>query len=179
MSTRAKIASALASIGVLAIGWQVGTANGQTVATTTPTTTTSNGSTSSTAGTGTSTSTSTSSSSGSSSSGSSGSSSSSSSASSSSSSSLQDGTYTGTTATDRYGSVTVGITVANGKITAVNATSTATDGHSAQINSRAIPVLKSETLTAQGADISTVGGATYTSDAYITSLQSALDQAAA
>lgn len=146
MSTRAKIASAVASVGVLALGWQVGTANGQSLATTTKTTTTTNtGSTKTTT----------------------------------SASGLKSGTFSGTTATDRYGSVQVSVTVANGKITAVNATANANDNHSQQINSQAIPMLKSETLSAQSASISTVSGATYTSTAYVTSLQSALDQAAA
>lgn len=55
---------------------------------------------------------------------------------------------------------------------------TAFDGHSAQINSFAAPILLSETIKAQGANIDTVSGATYTSDGYIQSLQQALDQAA-
>ena len=160
MSTRAKIASALASVGVLALGWQVGTANGLTLATTTPTTTTTGnntttGTTTTTGKTTTTTTTTT------------------------AASGLNSGTFTGTTATDRYGSVQVSITVANGKITAVNATANANDNRSQQINSQAIPVLKSETLSAQSVSISTVSGATYTSTAYVTSLQSALDKAAA
>ena len=39
-------------------------------------------------------------------------------------------------------------------------------------------MLRSEALTAQSAQIDLVSGATYTSDAYAQSLQSALDQAA-
>lgn len=166
MSTRAKIASALASIGVLTVGWQIGTANGHTVATTTSATAST---TTATAANTTSTKTATSSTTASSST----------TSSSASSSGLKDGTYTGETSSNRFGSVTVSITVADGEITAVNATSDANDNHSAQINSRTIPVLKSATLSAQDGDISTVSGATYTSESYITSLQSALDQAAA
>jgi uncharacterized protein with FMN-binding domain len=48
---------------------------------------------------------------------------------------------------------------------------------SAAINSQAIPILKNETLQAQGANVNTVSGATYTSQAYIQSLQSATRQA--
>ena len=92
---------------------------------------------------------------------------------------LKDGSYTGTASTNRFGSVQVTIQVSGGAITTVNATANASDSKSRQINSRAIPVLKSETLAAQSADISTVSGATYTSESYLTSLQSALDQAAA
>ena len=42
---------------------------------------------------------------------------------------------------------------------------------------RALPILVQETLKAQSASIDMVSGATYTSDGYVTSLQSALDQA--
>jgi uncharacterized protein with FMN-binding domain len=48
-----------------------------------------------------------------------------------------------------------------------------------QIDSFAIPTLKSETLVAQSAHINAVSGASYTSSGYIQSLQSALDQASA
>jgi uncharacterized protein with FMN-binding domain len=51
------------------------------------------------------------------------------------------------------------------------------DGRSQRINARALPELRSETLSAQSAAIDTVSGATYTSDAYIRSLQSAIDAA--
>lgn len=45
-----------------------------------------------------------------------------------------------------------------------------------QINSQALPILISETLDAQDANIDMVSGATYTSEGYRESLQSALDQ---
>lgn len=45
------------------------------------------------------------------------------------------------------------------------------------INSYAVPVLTQEAMTAQSARIDAVSGATYTSDGYAQSLQSALDQA--
>jgi uncharacterized protein with FMN-binding domain len=45
------------------------------------------------------------------------------------------------------------------------------------INDRALPILDREALTAQSARIDTVSGATYTSDGYVRSLQSALDRA--
>jgi len=173
MSTRAQVASALASIGVLTLGWQVGTANGQTVAATTTTTTsgTSGTSTTSTAS-GTST---TSTASGTTSTAAK----TTTTTTTTSTSSLKDGTFVGASSSNRYGSVQVTITVAGGKITAVNATSTANDNKSAQYNARAIPTLKSATLSAQSGNISTVSGATYTSVSYQTSLQSALDQAKA
>ena len=46
-----------------------------------------------------------------------------------------------------------------------------------EINSYALPVLAQEALAAQSADIDHVSGATVTSDGYLQSLQSALDQA--
>ena len=46
------------------------------------------------------------------------------------------------------------------------------------INAHAGPLLLQRTLAAQSADIDAVSGATYTSDAYRQSLQSALDKAA-
>jgi len=54
-----------------------------------------------------------------------------------------------------------------------------TAGQSAQINPGAVPRLKQEALKAQSAKIATVSGATYTSQAYAESLQSALDAAKA
>lgn len=96
----------------------------------------------------------------------------------STSTSLRDGSYTGTAVTTRYGNVQVQVTVSGGKITAVTALQlTDDDGRSVQISAQAAPVLQQEALSAQSADIDTVSGATYTSDGYIQSLQSALDQA--
>lgn len=50
-------------------------------------------------------------------------------------------------------------------------------GRSVQISNYAAPVLRTEVLAAQSAKVSSVGGATYTTDGYLTSLQSALDKA--
>ena len=72
----------------------------------------------------------------------------------------------------------VKITVAGGKLTDVTAVQLTNEGgRSVQISNYAAPILRKEALAAQSASISTVGGATYTSDGYRTSLQSALDQA--
>ena len=86
-------------------------------------------------------------------------------------------TITGSTVSTRYGDVAVEVTVASGKITAVEAVSLPSGGRSGQISAYAEPVLASEALTAQSASIDIVSGATYTSQAYAQSLQSALDQA--
>ena len=53
------------------------------------------------------------------------------------------------------------------------------DGKSVRINDYAAPVLNTEALTAQSAQIDTVSGATYTSNDYRRSLQSAIDTARA
>ena len=152
MSIRAKVAAVVASAGVLGAGWAVGTASGATVATTpttptTATTATTSGSTSKATTT-------------------------------SGSTTYKDGTYTGTTLTHRYGSVTVTVTISGGKITNVSAQ--AVDGgdrRSQSINSQAVPMMKTEVLSADSANVSTISGATYTTTAYITSLQSALAKA--
>lgn len=89
-----------------------------------------------------------------------------------------DGTFTGTSESTRYGNVQVQITVSNGAITDVTALHlTDKDGRSISISNRAAPILRSEILAAQSANVQSVSGATYTSDAYLSSLQSAIDQA--
>jgi len=79
----------------------------------------------------------------------------------------------------RYGPVQVEITVAGGKITAATAIELPSGGRSGAISQYAAPILSSEALAAQSAQIDLVSGATYTSDGYAQSLQSALDQAGA
>jgi uncharacterized protein with FMN-binding domain len=88
----------------------------------------------------------------------------------------RDGTYAGSSASYKYGTVTVTITVSGGRITRATATYP-TSGQSGVINGKAIPKLNQEVLTAQDADIATVSGATLTSAAYRTSLQAAVDRA--
>jgi uncharacterized protein with FMN-binding domain len=73
--------------------------------------------------------------------------------------------------------VQVKVTVSEGRIEDVTAVElSATDAHSEQINSEAVPELRQEVLSAQSAQIDGVSGATYTSQGYEASLQSALDQ---
>jgi uncharacterized protein with FMN-binding domain len=87
-------------------------------------------------------------------------------------------TYTGGSADTRWGPVQVAITVTDGTITKVDVpVSPSGNGRDLEINQRALPELVQETLDAQSADIDMVSGATVTSDGYVTSLQSALDQA--
>ncbi len=78
----------------------------------------------------------------------------------------------------RWGPMQVEITVSGGKITAAQAVQYPSgNGRDAEINSYALPVLNQEVVDRQSAQIDTVSGATVTSDGYLQSLQSALDQA--
>ncbi|NUR01945.1 MAG: FMN-binding protein [Streptomyces sp.] len=87
-------------------------------------------------------------------------------------------TVTGDTVQTRWGPVQVRITLKNGRLTEVTAVTYPTDNpRDQEINSFALPRLRSEALQAQSATIDTVSGATYTSDGYRQSLQSALDSA--
>ncbi|MEV4053610.1 FMN-binding protein [Amycolatopsis sp. NPDC049688] len=88
------------------------------------------------------------------------------------------GTFTGDAADTRYGPVQVRITVAGGRITEADAIEYPQEsGRDVRINSAAVPELNQEALQAQSAQIDTVSGATYTSEGYQQSLQSAIDQA--
>ncbi|MFS4105944.1 FMN-binding protein [Streptomyces sp. PD-S100-1] len=87
-------------------------------------------------------------------------------------------TVTGESAQTRWGPVQVRITLEGGRITDVTAVVYPTENpRDQEINSYAIPELRREALAAQSADIDSVSGATYTSDGYRRSLQSALDSA--
>ncbi len=86
-------------------------------------------------------------------------------------------TYLGAAEWNRYGSVQATIVVASGKITGVTISAPNDNGRSAYINGVAAPILQSETLQAQSANVDMVSGATYTSESYIQSLQDALAQA--
>jgi uncharacterized protein with FMN-binding domain len=87
-------------------------------------------------------------------------------------------TYTGDVAQTRWGPVQVKITVTDSKITAVDVPQYPSGNPKDQeINSYALPALVQSTISAQSAQIDMVSGATVTSDGYLQSLQSALDQA--
>ncbi|KUN84855.1 FMN-binding protein [Streptomyces bungoensis] len=87
-------------------------------------------------------------------------------------------TVTGDTVQTRWGPVQVRVTIKSGKLTEVAAVSYPQDNpRDQEINSYALPQLRREALAAQSAQIDTVSGATYTSDGYRQSLQSALDSA--
>ncbi|WP_445155897.1 FMN-binding protein [Arthrobacter sp. Hor0625] len=88
------------------------------------------------------------------------------------------GTFAGDVVQTRFGPVQVQITVSGGTISDVTALQLTDDGgRSVQISNYAAPLLRAEVLQAQSANVQTIGGATVTSDAYLTSLQAALDAA--
>lgn len=148
MRTRAALGGLLASAGILIIGWQIGaTATQGTGGVITGTPGSSSGTGTSAGGPTTTT-------------------------------AAADGTYTGQSVGTRFGDVQVQVTVSGGSIADVTALHlTDSDGRSVQISNRAAPILKQEVLASQSANVANVSGATYTSQAYLSSLQSALDQA--
>jgi uncharacterized protein with FMN-binding domain len=88
------------------------------------------------------------------------------------------GTFDGNSASTRWGPVQVRIVVKDGKIVAASALQSPDgDSRSKSISDQAIPYLVQETLAAQSDQISGVSGASYTSNGWFTSLQSALKKA--
>ena len=88
------------------------------------------------------------------------------------------GTYAGALEQTRFGNVQVQIVVAGGKITDVVALHlTDQGGRSVQISNQAAPILRSEILATQSAKVNAVSGATYTTEGYLSSVQSAIDKA--
>jgi uncharacterized protein with FMN-binding domain len=86
-------------------------------------------------------------------------------------------TATGDVIPTQYGNAQVRVTVSSGKITKVEALQLqGNEPRSVAISSAAEPILQQEVLEAQSADVDVVSGATFTSESYIQSLQSALDK---
>jgi uncharacterized protein with FMN-binding domain len=84
-------------------------------------------------------------------------------------------TATGDAVSTRYGDAQVRVTVQGGKIVKIEALQLqGNDPRSQMISSSAEPILREEALAKQSADIDVVSGATYTSESYAQSLQSAL-----
>jgi uncharacterized protein with FMN-binding domain len=164
--TRAALGAILASAGILLVGWQIGagaTSGAGNLGTGTSTPGTGNGTTTGSTGGSTSGGSTT------------GGSTSGGTATTTASS---DGTFAGQSVGTRFGNVQVQVTVAGGTITDLTALQlTDSDGRSVQISNRAAPILRQEVLASQSANVANVSGATYTSQAYLSSLQSALDQA--
>lgn len=86
-----------------------------------------------------------------------------------------DGSYTGTSFDAYYGTVQVKVVVGGGKITDVQFLQYPNSrSNSREINAQAMPMLVQEAITAQNAQVNGVSGATFTSDAFVQSLTSAL-----
>jgi len=93
-------------------------------------------------------------------------------------SSSSDRTYTGQDVSYRYGDIEVAVTVDGGRIVTVSVPQDdAFSPYSQTVNSAAVPILVREAVAAQGLNFDVVSGATYTSDAFAQSMQSALDKA--
>lgn len=74
-----------------------------------------------------------------------------------------------------YGVISVKVTVTGSKITDISVASLQTaESYSQQIANQVIPTLRGEILKAQSLKVYGISGATYTSDAYAQSVQSAL-----
>jgi len=87
-------------------------------------------------------------------------------------------TVVGPVVSNRYGDVQVEVIVQGGQLADVEALELPSDrDRSRYINSIAGPDLRQEALQARSANIDVITGATYTSESYAQSLQSALDQA--
>lgn len=86
--------------------------------------------------------------------------------------------YTGAEEETPFGPVEVSISVRGGKLTGVTVLEVPDRGGYEQgIVQEVVPELTSEAISSQGKSVDAVSGATYTSNAYIQSLQSALDAA--
>lgn len=90
----------------------------------------------------------------------------------------RDGIYTGNSIDAYYGNVQVAITISQGKLADVWFVDYPKDRDtSRRINTQAMPLLKTEAIQAQSANVDIIGGATETSGAFQKSLGSALAQA--
>jgi len=76
-----------------------------------------------------------------------------------------------------FGTIAVTAWVDNGKVCKVSTNYQAYDGRSDMIDQQVVPILDQAAVQAGSANISMISGATYTSQAYAQSLQSAIDKA--
>ena len=91
---------------------------------------------------------------------------------------LKNGTYTGSVEDAYYGNVQVSATISGGKLTDVTFLQYPdTHQDSVMINQQAMPWLKQEAIQKQSAHVDIISGATFTSQAFIQSLDNALNQA--
>ena len=87
-------------------------------------------------------------------------------------------TVTGSVSQTQWGPVQVQLAIREGSITKVTVLQYPNgNSRDIEIANYSLPILIQETMQSQNANIDMVSGATYTSDGYVRSLQSALDQA--
>jgi uncharacterized protein with FMN-binding domain len=92
----------------------------------------------------------------------------------------KDGTYTGSVADAYYGNVQVEATVSGGKLTNIAFLQYPSDRSTSRyISGQALPLLKSEAIKSQNANVDGISGASYTSQGFVESLSSALSKAKA
>jgi len=91
---------------------------------------------------------------------------------------FKDGQYTGDIVDAYYGNVQVKAIISGGKITDIQFLDYPRDRQQSNyINSQATPMLRTEAIQAQSANVDIISGATATSQAFIQSLGSALAKA--
>ena len=90
----------------------------------------------------------------------------------------KDGSYTSPSTSLIYGNLQISVTIAGGKIADVKFLQYPnTPQHSLDMSNMSTPILKSEAIAAQNANVDIVSGATQTSQAFQQALQSILTQA--
>jgi uncharacterized protein with FMN-binding domain len=90
----------------------------------------------------------------------------------------KDGHFVGSVANAYYGNVQVAVDISNGKIKNVNFIQAPSDNpNSSYINQQAKPYLAQEAIQAQSSNVQVITGATFSSEAFIQSLTSALNKA--
>ncbi|MBA3946784.1 MAG: FMN-binding protein [Herpetosiphonaceae bacterium] len=90
----------------------------------------------------------------------------------------KDGEYTGSVADAYYGNLQVKAVIQKGKIANVEFLDYPHDRRTSQrINSQAMPYLQEEAIQVQNANVDIISGATLTSQAFVESLQAALNSA--
>ncbi len=93
-------------------------------------------------------------------------------------SNFHDGSFTGPTVDAYYGLVQVKANINGGQLVSVDVLQYPKDRRTSRsINSQALPMLESEVITSQNANVDIVSGATLTSEAFLRSLNAALVQA--
>jgi uncharacterized protein with FMN-binding domain len=84
---------------------------------------------------------------------------------------------TGSTYQYGYGQLAVRVTLTGAKITGLSVVGLQTaESYSQQIADQVIPMLRQEVLAAQSVQVNGISGATYTAEAYVSSIQSALNK---